>query len=125
MHHYGLLDYRATGELYRQCDIGLALTVSKHPSYLPLELMACGVPVVAFDNPWGHWVLQDGENSLLAKRTVDGLVEALERAVVDYELRIRLRKGALATIAAGHAEWQPALSGIYGYLCDPEGHTAS
>ena len=125
MHHYGLLDYRATGELYRTCDIGLALTVSKHPSYLPLELMACGVPVVAFDNPWGHWVLQDGENSLLAKRTVDGLVDALERAVVDYELRIRLRKGALATIAAGHAEWQPALSGIYGYLCDPEGHTAS
>ncbi|MFN2538407.1 MAG: glycosyltransferase, partial [Mycobacteriales bacterium] len=88
------------------------------------ELMACGVPVVAFDNPWGHWVLQDGENSLLAKRTVDGLVEALERAVVDYELRIRLRKGALATIAGGHAEWQPALSGIYGYLCDPEGHVA-
>jgi GT2 family glycosyltransferase/predicted SAM-dependent methyltransferase/glycosyltransferase involved in cell wall biosynthesis len=123
MHHYGLLDYRATGELYRSCDIGLALTVSKHPSYLPLELMACGVPVVAFDNPWGHWVLQDGENSLLAKRTVDGLVESLERAVVDYELRIRLRKGALSTIAAGHAEWRPALSGIYGYLCDPEGHT--
>ena len=125
MHHYGLLDYRATGELYRTCDIGLALTVSKHPSYLPLELMACGVPVVAFDNPWGHWVLQDGENALLAKRTVDGLVDALERAVVDYELRVRLRKGALATIAAGHAEWQPALSGIYGYLCDPEGHVAS
>ncbi|MCU1622753.1 MAG: glycosyl transferase, family 2 [Frankiales bacterium] len=124
MHHYGLLDYRATGELYRSCDIGLALTVSKHPSYLPLELMACGVPVVAFDNPWGHWVLQDGDNALLAKRTVDGLVETLERAVVDYELRIRLRKGALATIAAGHAEWQPALSGIYGYLCDPEGHVA-
>ena len=125
MHHYGLLDYRATGELYRTCDIGLALTVSKHPSYLPLELMACGVPVVAFDNPWGHWVLQDGENALLAKRTVDGLVDALERAVADDERRIRLRKGALATIAAGHAEWQPALSGIYGYLCDPEGHTAS
>jgi GT2 family glycosyltransferase/predicted SAM-dependent methyltransferase/glycosyltransferase involved in cell wall biosynthesis len=121
MHHYGLLDYRATGELYRTCDIGLALTVSKHPSYLPLELMACGVPVVAFDNPWGHWVLQDGENALLAKRTVDGLVDTLERAVLDYELRIRLRKGALATIAANHAEWKPALSGIYDYLCNPEG----
>ena len=31
----GLLDYRATGELYRNSDVGLALTVSKHPSYLP------------------------------------------------------------------------------------------
>jgi GT2 family glycosyltransferase/glycosyltransferase involved in cell wall biosynthesis len=121
MHHYGLLDYRATGELYRTVDVGLALTVSKHPSYLPLELMACGVPVVAFDNPWGHWVLEDGENALLAKRTVDGLVDALERAVTDHELRQRLRKGALGTIAEGHARWQPALSGIYPYLCDPEG----
>jgi ABC-type polysaccharide/polyol phosphate transport system ATPase subunit/GT2 family glycosyltransferase/predicted SAM-dependent methyltransferase len=93
MHHYGLLDYRATGELYRTCDLGMALTVSKHPSYLPLELMACGVPVVAFDNPWGHWVLQDGTNSLLAKRTVDGLVEALERGVLDYELRSGCARG--------------------------------
>ena len=75
----GLLDYKATGELYRHCDVGLALTVSKHPSYLPLELMACGVPVVAFDNPWGHWILEDGENSLLARRTVPGLVDAMER----------------------------------------------
>jgi GT2 family glycosyltransferase len=124
IHHYGLLDYRATGELYRTCDVGLALTVSKHPSYLPLELMACGVPVVAFDNPWGHWVLQDGENSVLAKRTVTGLVESMEKAVVDAELRRKLQAGALATIAAGHSAWQPALSGIYGYLCDPEGHVA-
>ena len=125
MHHYGLLDYRATGELYRTCDVGMALTVSKHPSYLPLELMACGVPVVAFDNPWGHWVLEDGTNSLLAKRTVDGLVDSLERAVVDYELRRRLRTGALETIAARHSAWQPALSGIYPYLCDPEGRSRS
>ena len=66
----GLLDYRATGELYRHCDVGLALTVSKHPSYLPLELMACGVPVVAFDNPWGHWILEDG--SQLAAGEADG-----------------------------------------------------
>ena len=25
--------------------------------------MACGVPVVAFDNPWGHWLLRDGETA--------------------------------------------------------------
>jgi glycosyltransferase involved in cell wall biosynthesis len=73
----GLLDYRATGDLYRRCDVGLALTVSKHPSYLPLELMACGVPVVAFDNPWGHWILKDGHNSLLAQRTVPSLTDKL------------------------------------------------
>jgi O-antigen biosynthesis protein len=121
MRRLGLLDYRATGELYRHCDVGLALTVSRHPSYLPLELMACGVPVVAFDNPWGHWILRDGENCLLSKRTVDSLADRLERLAVDRELRLKLAKQGLADIAAGHADWDAALSGVYGFLCDPEG----
>jgi GT2 family glycosyltransferase/glycosyltransferase involved in cell wall biosynthesis len=119
--HLGLLDYRATGELYRASDVGLALTVSKHPSYLPLELMACGVPVVAFDNPWGHWILRDGENSLLAKRTVDSLADQLERLCSDAVLRKRLSAQALTDIGERHGDWDTALSGIYDYLCDPEG----
>jgi O-antigen biosynthesis protein len=118
----GLLPYKATGELYRHCDVGLALTVSKHPSYLPLELMACGVPVVAFDNPWGYWILKDGENSLLARRTVNGIVDALERACTNRTLRQELAAHAVADIAAGHGSWDSAFRGIYDYLCDPEDH---
>jgi GT2 family glycosyltransferase/glycosyltransferase involved in cell wall biosynthesis len=121
MEHRGLLDYRATGDLYRSSDVGLALTVSKHPSYLPLELMACGVPVVAFDNPWGHWLLQDGENSLLARRTVDSLADQLERLCRDEQLRRRLAAQGLADIATGHGNWDTALAGVYDWLCDPEG----
>ena len=90
--HLGLLDYRETGDLYRTCDVGVALTVSEHPSYLPLELMACGVPVVAFDNPAGHWLLRDHENSLLARRTVDSL-SARDRA---HRARSRARARAHA-----------------------------
>lgn len=119
--HVGLLDYRATGPLYRNCDIGLALTVSKHPSYLPLELMACGVPVVAFDSPHFHWLLRHGENSLLAPRTVDGVADALQRLVVDAQLRHRLSEQGLADIASNHSSWEKALAGIYGFLSDPEG----
>lgn len=120
MRHLGLLDYRATGELYRQCDVGLALTVSKHPSYLPLELMACGVPVVAFDNPWGHWILRNEENSLLADRTVDGVAECLERLCTDELLRKRLQQQGLQDIADRHSHWGKAFEGIYAALCDPE-----
>ena len=118
--HLGLLDYRATGDLYRRCDVGLALTVSKHPSYLPLELMACGVPVVAFDNPWGHWILKDGHNSLLAQRTVPSLTDKLHRLCTDEELRRTASANALADIAASHADWSTAFSGIHAYLSDPE-----
>ncbi|MGH9281797.1 MAG: glycosyltransferase, partial [Acidimicrobiales bacterium] len=119
--HLGLLDYRATGPLYRTCDVGLALTVSKHPSYLPLELMACGVPVVAFDSPNFSWLLRNEENSLLVERTVDGVAGALERLVLDHDLRLRLARQGLADISANHASWDKSLAGVYRFLCDPEG----
>jgi O-antigen biosynthesis protein len=118
--HLGLLDYRDTGALYRQCDVGIALTLSEHPSYLPLELMACGTPVVAFDNPAGDWILHHEQNSLRCPRTVDGLAGALERIASDGPLRERLGRQALADIAARHGDWDTAFSGIYEYLCDPE-----
>jgi O-antigen biosynthesis protein len=118
----GLVDYRATGDLYRGVDVGLALTVSRHPSYLPLELMASGAAVVAFDNPWGHWLLEDGENSLLARRTIDGLADAMERMVRDGDLRGRLAASGTKLVTGSHSDWDAALGGIYDYLCDPEAH---
>lgn len=124
--HLGLLDYAETGELYRTCDIGVSLTVSEHPSYLPLELMACGVPVVAFDLPAGYWILHHERNSLLARRTIDGLVEQISRMVADEDVRQRLAQGALETVAASHASWEQNLSGVHDVLSGPLsglGHT--
>lgn len=125
MDHLGLLDYVDTGELYRSCDMGLTLTVSEHPSYLPLELMACGVPVVAFDLPAGYWILHDGENSLLARRTVDGLYEKLCRMIEDAALRKRLASGAVESIAAAHADWDDNLGAIHGMLSGDIGGLAA
>jgi glycosyltransferase involved in cell wall biosynthesis len=82
--------------------------------------MACGVPVVAYDNPAGHWLLEHEQNSLLVRRTVDGLRDAVERLVLDLELRTRLQNGALRTVAERHASWDKALSGIYPFLTEPD-----
>jgi GT2 family glycosyltransferase/glycosyltransferase involved in cell wall biosynthesis len=118
--HLGLLDYRSTGELYRSADIGISLTVSPHPSYLPLELMACGAAVVAFDLPPGYWILHGEQNCLLARRTVPGLVEQVSRLVDDPELRDRIQDAGVATIAKHHGDWDAALSRVYHAMCDPE-----
>jgi glycosyltransferase involved in cell wall biosynthesis len=93
--------------------------VSEHPSYLPLELMACGVPVVAFDNPAGHWLLRD-ENALLARQTVDGLRTAIERVVLDPELGRKLARQGLSDISERYSSWEKSLSGVFEYLCNPE-----
>ncbi len=119
--HLGMLDYRDTGELYRRCDVGIALTLSAHPSYLPLELMACGTPVVAFDNPAGDWILRQGHNSLRCRRTVDSLAEAVSSLVADPGLRFRLGAAAVDTIADRFADWTTALAGVHDILSDPEG----
>lgn len=118
--HLGLLDYRATGDLYRSSDIGISLTVSPHPSYLPIELMACGVAVVAFDLPPGYWILNDGVDCLVSRRTVPSLVDKVSRLIDDDGLRSRLQQGALTHVARHHSDWDAALSRVHHALCDPE-----
>lgn len=116
----GLLDYRATGRLYREADIGLTMQISRHPSYLPLELMASGVPMVAPDSMWFEWLFTKDENSLLTMRSLDDLVTNLDRLVTDRSLRERLQREALSTIDAKHSDWDAALDHVYQYMCDPE-----
>jgi O-antigen biosynthesis protein len=118
--HLGLLDYRETGNLYRSCDLGLTLAVSRHPSYLPLELMACGVPVVAFDNPAARWLLRDDETCLVAERTVDGVRDALARLVEDAQLRRRLARRGLELIESSHGDWDASLEGVFAFMSDPQ-----
>lgn len=117
----GLMDYRATGALYRETDIGVTMQISRHPSYLPLELMASGVAMVAPDSSWFQWLFRDGENSLLTMRSVNDLVERIETLILDEELRRRIAAGGVDTIDRHHADWDAALADVYDYLCDPDG----
>ncbi len=90
----GILPYAETAALYRSSHIGLCFMMTKHPSYLPLELMACGATVVTNQNPANEWLFEDGANCLLTRPTRAGVVEALLRAAKDLELRQRLGNGA-------------------------------
>lgn len=117
--HLGFLDVHEYAALYRTCDVGLTLQVSEHPSYLPLELMACGVPIVAFDHRAADWLLRDGENSIRTRRTKDSLIAGLLQLATDPALRVRLGAQAARDIDEHHSHWDQALSGIYPFLCDP------
>ena len=117
----GLLDYRDTADLYRTCDVGLTLSVSKHPSYLPLELMASGALVVSNINTAGSWLLKDGENCILAEPTAESLCRALETALNDDEMRERLTRNAVDYIRKDFADWPSRMDAAYAYMCNPEG----
>jgi len=45
---HGILDAERIAELYRQCDIGVCFSSTNY-SLVPLEMMACGLPVIELD----------------------------------------------------------------------------
>jgi GT2 family glycosyltransferase/glycosyltransferase involved in cell wall biosynthesis len=116
----GLRDVRETGRVYRSVDIGVTMQISRHPSYLPLELMASGAAVVVADSRWFDWLFRDGENALQSMRSLDDLVDRIDSLVVDAQLRARIAAGGLATIDAAHSDWDAAIAPIADFLRDPE-----
>ncbi|MEP7362265.1 MAG: glycosyltransferase [Acidobacteriota bacterium] len=112
----GLLDYRSTGALYRACDAGTALMMTRHPSYLPLELMACGAMVITNRNPDTAWLLRDEENCLLADPTPSALAARIETGLRDTAMRNRIAAQAAAEISSQFAGWDGAAERIFRYM---------
>ena len=87
--------------------------------------MACGVPVVAFDNPAGDWILHDGENSRRCSARSTGWPRPSRSSRSTGRSRAKLATNGIADIEEGHDHWPTAFGGIYEYLCDPEGRAPS
>lgn len=89
-------------DLYSQCDVALVLSFT-NLSLLPLELMACGTPVVSNRAGCTEWLLED-HNSELAEATVEALSDAVCRVLEDPVRRAALQKGGFQTIA--NTDWK-------------------
>ena len=83
------------GDLYRSCDIGLALS-GTNLSYLPVELMACGVPVVSNSGPQVEWYCEHGVNSLIAKPFPSAIFEQIELLILNRDLREKIIENGIA-----------------------------
>ncbi|SDP44992.1 Glycosyl transferases group 1 [Rhodoferax sp. OV413] len=85
----GLVEIDKLPALYARCDAALVLSCS-NLSLLPLELMACGVPVISNRAPYTQWLLND-ENAKLAdpniQSLVDAVVEVLETPAVAQRIQ--------------------------------------
>lgn len=112
----GLLPFSDTGALYRECHVGLVMMMTRHPSYLPFELMACGALVVSNVNRANTWFLRDGENSLLAPPVATALAQTLERALVHWHDFAPLREQASRDIAKGHADWDAEMDRAFEFV---------
>jgi cellulose synthase/poly-beta-1,6-N-acetylglucosamine synthase-like glycosyltransferase/glycosyltransferase involved in cell wall biosynthesis len=114
----GLLDYRRTALLYRSCDVGVTMMVTAHPSYLPLELMACGVLVVGNQNPRTAWLLKHRENCLVSANSASSIADAVEEGLMNRELRIALTQNAAQLVAKEYSDWDGQAEKIYQCMLD-------
>jgi glycosyltransferase involved in cell wall biosynthesis len=117
----GLLGYHQTAELYRQCDAGLVMMFTRHPSYLPFELMASGSLVITNTNPATTWFLKDGQNCLLAEVSATSIADVLERAFTNSEERRQITQRAARQIQDEFNDWGQQIEKIYQYMRNPGG----
>lgn len=97
----GILDFDGLALLYSECDVALVLSMT-NLSLLPLELMACGVPLVSNRAPCTEWLLND-DIAELAEPTIDALSGAVSKVLTNSTRREQLRAAGLT--AAANTSW--------------------
>lgn len=101
----GFMRYAATADLYRTCDIGLCLMATRHPSYIPLEMMACGAAVVATRNSATEWLLRDRETAFVAEASRSEIADMIAMALENTALRAGIVAQGERLIAESFSDW--------------------
>lgn len=117
--HLGMLPYEKTGDLYRQCHLGLTMMLTRHPSYLPFELMATGCVVVACSNKWNNWMLEDGINALIAEPSASSIANRIISIIENKKKLIEIRQGGYDYIASLNT-WQEEFARVSTFVLNGE-----
>ena len=108
----GNLSLKATGDLYRTCDVGIAFS-GTNLSYLPVELMASGCPVLTNNGPQTEWYCNN-ENSMLVDPVAAAVVEGFQKLYDSKELRQKLVTKGLEKSAS--TSWEKEMDKIYDFV---------
>lgn len=98
----GSVALKDLAKLYAECDLALVISFT-NLSLLPLELMACGCPVVTNRGANVEWLLND-RNSALADATPEALSAAMLGLLKDDAGRRRLSEAGIAF--ANSTSWE-------------------
>lgn len=110
--HLGMLPYEQTGELYRTCHVGLTMMMTRHPSYLPFELMGCGCVVVSGSNKWNNWMLKDGVNAVVSETSASCIADSIYRVLTQRKYREMLQRNAYQHVQ-GLKDWDEEFSKLW------------
>lgn len=91
--------HQPTKEIFNElCNSSVLVMTSKNESFglVLVEAMSCGLPVIAFDCPYGpRDIIRDEENGfLISNRDMETFSNKLSLLMTDIELRMRMGKSA-------------------------------
>jgi glycosyltransferase involved in cell wall biosynthesis/GT2 family glycosyltransferase len=81
----GVLSLESLADLYNECDVGVVFSATNY-SLVPLEMMACELPVVEMDAPSTRAVYRNGEVTFAAPDP-NSVADAIHRMMTDAALR--------------------------------------
>ncbi|MDH0117653.1 glycosyltransferase [Rhizobium pusense] len=105
---HGILNHSELSQLYRRCDIGVVFSATNY-SLIPLEMAACGLPVVELDCESTRAVFKNGEVTF-AEATPYGVANAVEALADNPEKRNSQIQRALEFVAA--TSWEKSARDI-------------
>ncbi len=108
----GNLSLKETGDLYRTCDAGIAFSAT-NLSYLPVELMASGCPVITNKGPQTEWYCNKN-NSIIVDPVTSSVLDGFDKLYNSYDLRQNLVKEGL--IKSKQTSWENEMEKIYKYI---------
>jgi glycosyltransferase involved in cell wall biosynthesis len=79
----GIMTPEELAELYRECDIGVVFSTTNY-SLVPLEMMACDLPVVDIDTESTRAIFKNGEVTLASPNPV-AIADAIQRVIADRD----------------------------------------
>lgn len=89
---HGILTPAELADLYRECDLGVVFSTTNY-SLIPLEMMACNLPVVEIDTPSTRAIFMNGEVTF-AKQAPYQIADAVEALMADPDRRAsQVRQG--------------------------------
>ena len=110
----GILSPSKLGELYRQCDLGVAFSATNF-SLVPLEMMACGLPVLEIDTESTRTAYPEGTVAFAEGDPLE-IADAIESLLANAEWRSNLTEKALDFVST--FSWEVSAKSIESALIE-------
>ena len=111
----GKLSPGELAELFASCDVGVVFSLT-NPSFVPLEMVACGCPVVEVASERWKGVLVHGETAWLVEPEAVAIATGVKRLLSERMLRERLVRHGLELTR--HMSWRNSARQIERILLD-------